>query len=42
MNNVFANCSKEEEIYPLTIKEIVEAQRLDRHHKAATLKEKYE
>jgi hypothetical protein len=30
MNNVFANGSEEEEIYPLTVKEIAEAQRLDR------------
>ena len=42
MNNVFANHSKDEEIYPLTVKEIAEAQRLDRHFKATTLKEKYE
>ncbi len=42
MNNVFANHSKEEEIYPLTVKEIAEAQRLDRHFKATMLKEKYE
>jgi hypothetical protein len=27
MNQVFANCSKEDEIYPLTVKEIVEAQK---------------
>ncbi len=42
MNNVFANHSNEEEIYPLTIKEIAEAQKLDRHFKATTLKEKYD
>jgi hypothetical protein len=42
INNVFANCSKEEEIYPLTVKEIAQAQRLDRHFKAIVLKEKYE
>ncbi len=29
MNEVFANCSGEDEIYPLTIEEIVEAQRAD-------------
>ncbi len=29
MNQVFANCSEEEEIYPLTVKEIVEAQKAD-------------
>ena len=29
MNNVFANRSEEEKIYPLTVKEISEAQRLD-------------
>ncbi len=29
MNQVFTNCSEEEEIYPLTVKEIVEAQKAD-------------
>jgi hypothetical protein len=29
MNHVFANCSEENEIYPLTVKEIVEAQKAD-------------
>ncbi len=29
MNHVFANCSEEDEIYPLTVKEIVEAQKTD-------------
>jgi hypothetical protein len=29
MNQVFANRSKEEEIYPLTVKEIIEAQKAD-------------
>jgi hypothetical protein len=29
MNEVFTNCSEEEEIYPLTVKEIVEAQKAD-------------
>jgi hypothetical protein len=33
MNAVFANCSKEDKIYPLTTAEIIEAQRAD-----ATLK----
>jgi hypothetical protein len=42
MTNVFANRSNEEEIYPLTAKEIAEAQELDRHFKASALKEKYE
>ena len=42
MNNVFANHSKEEEIYPLTVKEIAKAQKLDRLFKATALKEKYE
>ncbi len=42
MNNMVANCSKEEEIYPLTVKEIAKAQRLDMHFKTTTLKEKYE
>jgi hypothetical protein len=27
MNEVFANCSEEDGIYPLTVKEIIEAQR---------------
>ncbi len=40
MNNVFANRSNEEEIYPLTAKEIAEAQELDRHFKETALKEK--
>jgi hypothetical protein len=42
MNNVFVNCSEEEEIYPLTVREIAKAQRLDRPFKTTTLKEKYE
>ena len=29
MNHVFANCSEEDEIYPLTVKKIVEAQKAD-------------
>jgi hypothetical protein len=29
MNQVFANCSEEDKIYPLTVKEIVEAQKAD-------------
>ena len=33
MEHIFANCSEDEEIYPLTTKEIAEAQRVD-----ATLK----
>ena len=42
MNNVFANRSDEEDVYPLTVKEIAEAQKLDRHFKVTALKEKYE
>ncbi len=42
MNNVFANRSKEEEIYPLTVKEIAKAQGLNKLFKATALKEKYE
>ncbi len=42
MNNVFANHSEEEEIYPLMVKEIAKAQKLNRHFKATTLKENYE
>ena len=40
--NTTTPCSKEEEFYPLTVKEIAKAQRLDRHFKATALKEKYE
>jgi len=29
MNHVFTNCSEEDEIFPLTVKEIVEAQKAD-------------
>ncbi len=29
MNEVFANCSEEVEIFPLTVKEIIEAQKAD-------------
>ncbi len=29
MNEVFANCSEEDKIYPLTVKEIIEAQKAD-------------
>jgi hypothetical protein len=42
MNNVFANHSEGKEIYPLTVKEIAKAQKLNRLFKATTLKEKYE
>ena len=42
MNNVFANCIKEEEIFPLTVKEIAKALKLDRLFKATALKKKYE
>ncbi len=42
MNNVFANCSEKKEIYPLTVKEIAKAIRLDRLFNATVLKEKYE
>ena len=42
MNSVFANRSEEEEIFPLTVKEIAEAQGLNKLFKATTLKEKYE
>ena len=41
MNNVFANRSNEEDIYPLTVKEIAKAQELDRHFKATAQQEKY-
>ena len=39
---VFANRSKESEVYPLTIKEITEEQKSDKAIKALKLKEKYE
>ena len=42
MNHVFANRSNSEEIYPLTVKEISEAQKLGNHFKATGLKKKYE
>ncbi len=42
MNSVFANCSKEEEIFPLTVKEIAKAQGLDKLFKMTALKKKYE
>ncbi len=29
MNQVYANCSEEDEIYPLTVKEIIEAQKAE-------------
>ena len=29
LNQCFANCNEEDEIYPLTVKEIVEAQKAD-------------
>jgi hypothetical protein len=42
MNSVFANCSEEEEIFPLTVKEIAEAHKLDKLFKATAIKVKYE
>ena len=42
MNSVFANRSEEEEIFPLTVKEIAEAQGLNKLFKATALKEKYD
>ncbi len=42
MNSVFANHSEEEENFPLTVKEIAEAQGLDKFFKATTIKEKYD
>ena len=33
MNHVFANCSKEDEIFPLTMKEIVKPKKLTRFSK---------
>ncbi len=39
---MFANRSEEEEIYPLTVKKIAEAQELNKHFKATAQKEKYE
>ncbi len=42
MNSEFASHSKEEEIFPLTVIEIAEAQKLDKLFKVTALKEKYE
>ena len=42
MTHVFANCSDEEEIYPLTVKEIAEAQNKDKTIKELRILEKYE
>ena len=42
MNSVFANRSEEEEIFPLTVKEIAEAQGLDKLFQATAIKEKYD
>jgi hypothetical protein len=42
MNSVFANHSEEEEIFPLTVKEIAKAQGLNKLFKVIALKEKYE
>ena len=41
MNSVFANHSEEEEIFPLTVKEIAKAQELNKLFKASAIKEKY-
>jgi hypothetical protein len=30
MNEVFANCSEEDNIFPLTVKEIIETQKADK------------
>ena len=42
MNSVFANRNEEEEIFPLTVKEIAEAQGLDKLFTAFAIKEKYD
>ena len=42
MNSVFANRSEEEEIYPLTVKEIAETQRKDKATKQLKTSRKYE
>ncbi len=41
MNHVFANRSKQEEIYPLTVKEIAEEQRKDKTLCAINDEDKY-
>ena len=41
MNHVFANRSEDEEIYPLTVKEIAEKQRKDKSLRALQEEEKY-
>ncbi len=42
MNNVFANRSNEEEIYPLTVKEIALEQQKDKSIRALAKEDKYE
>jgi hypothetical protein len=37
MNEVFANCSDEDDVYPLTTEEIAEAQRADASLKSTSL-----
>ena len=41
INIMFANCSEEDEIYPLTVKEIAEEQKSDTSLKKRILSEKY-
>ena len=42
ITQVFANCGDEKEIYPLTVKEIAEAQKKDKAMKQLKISEKYE
>ena len=41
MNYVFANCSDDEEIYPLTVKEIAQEQKKDQSLRKLTKEDKY-
>ena len=42
MNHVFANHSKDDEIFPITVKEIAEEQKKDKTLKALAKSDKYE
>jgi hypothetical protein len=41
MNHVFAHCSEEDEIYPLTVKEIVEAKKGRQQTRALLCEQRY-
>jgi hypothetical protein len=42
MNHVFANHSEDDEIFPITVKEIAEEQKRDKTLKALVKRDKYE